>query len=397
MKRRLIVLPFFFVLALLLGLAVGVRYVFVSPASVAPATRAPANTPVAPGFVFEGMVHYVGGNVPAQWVIDDYPVTVTADTVIVDNGLPARPGVWARVEAIKAVGLQATTLELQAVPAVEIYDRIQAVDATASQWQVGGTWVRLGPTTVVSGLTPQIGYLALVRGVRSEDGIAADHIVVVATDAEAVMQGSVVRMEASTWQVDDVVVDIVPTTVFSGALPSLGSQVQVRGAEIAPRRIQASHIWTLNAAATPIQFTGWLQRIDGQDFPYLWRVNLLDGPQLRQVYVVVDTDAMVDETVGPAAPGAWLSGEVVNQGDSVYRAVRIAILPRAPKRQIVGQIAALPAAGLTGIWQVGAYRVEVGQDTGIVGTPQVGAMVWLSGAPDYANVIQAQLIEVLGE
>ena len=50
-----------------------------------------------------------------------------------------------------------------------------------------------------------------------------------------------------------------------------------------------------------------------------------------------------------------------------------------------------------GIWQVGEYRVEVGPATGIVGTPRVGAMVWVSGTPDYANIVQAQLIEVLGE
>lgn len=397
MKRRFFVLSFFFVLALLLGLAAGVQFLSAPLAPVAPVTGAPVSTPVAPGIVFEGMVHYVSGDVPAQWIIDDYPVTVTAETVIISNGLPARPGVWARVEAVKTTGLQATTLELQSVPTSDLYDRIQAIDAAVGRWQVGQTLVQLSPATVLTGVAPQVGHLALVHGTRSGDGIDADRILVVAADAEVVVQGVLNTVATSTWQVDDVLVDIEATTVFSGAVPAPGSQVQVRGAETGPRRIRAAHVWTLDDATTPIQFAGWLQRIDGQEFPYLWRVNLLDGPQLRQVYVAVYDDTLVDETAGPAAPGAWLAGEAVYQGNAFYRAYRIAVLPRAPKRQIVEQIVALPPAGLVGIWQVGAYRVEVGQDTGIVGTPRVGAMVWVSGTPDYANVIQAQLIEVLGE
>lgn len=396
MKRRFLLLPFFFVLALLLGLAVGVRLLSAPLTPPVPVTGAPVNTPLAPGIVFEGMVHYISGDVPAQWVIDDYPVTVTEDTVIISNGLPARPGVWARVEAVKTTGLQATSLELQAVPTSDLYDRIQTIDADSGRWQVGQTVVQVSPATVLTGAAPQVGHLALVHGTRSGDGIDAGRILVVAADAEVVVQGTVTMMGATTWQVDDIVVEIAPTTVFSGAIPSLGSQVQVRGIETGPRQVRATHIWTLDAAAS-IQFAGWLQRIDGQDFPYLWRVNLVDGPQLRPVYMAIYDDTLVDETAGPATPGAWLSGEAVYQGGAFYRAYRVTVLPRAPKRQIVDLIVALPPAGLTGIWQVGSYRVEVSQDSGIVGVPRVGAMVWLSGAPDYANVIQAQLIEVLGE
>ncbi len=142
---------------------------------------------------------------------------------------------------------------------------------------------------------------------------------------------------------------------------------------------------------------GWLQRIDGQAPPYLWRINLIDGPQLRPVLMTVYRDTPIDESAGPAMPGAWLAGDAVHQGNTVYRANSIAVLPRAPKSQFVGQVVSLPPSGLFGIWQVGQYRVEVASGAGIVGSPRVGAMVWVSGPPDYANVIQAQLIEVLGE
>jgi hypothetical protein len=197
--------------------------------------------------------------------------------------------------------------------------------------------------------------------------------------------------------VDDVTVELAATTVFSGSAAVQGSKVLVRGAELGPRRLRAGHIWTLDNADPQVQFIAWLQRIDGQAFPYIWRVNLIDGPRLRQVFMAVYDDTLVDETGGPAAPGAWLSGQAIYQGNAFYRVLSVAVLPRAPKRQIIEQVVALPAHGVNGIWQVGEYRVEVGPDTGIVGTPRVGAMVWVSGTPDYANVLQAQLIEVLGE
>jgi hypothetical protein len=398
MKRHLLTLTAAFALALLLGLALALPFLLsASPQPAAPASLAPADSPPAPSLAFEGMIHAVGTGMSALWVIDDFPVTVVSTTNIISNGLVARPGVWARVEAIKLVGLQATTLALQTVPTSDLYNRIEVLDHVLGRWRVGNTWVKVGPDTLVTGPPPAVGNLALVHGTRSGSGIDAIRILVVAADAEVVYQGTLDLIGPTIWRVDDVTVEIAPTTVFSGAMPALGSQVQVRGTETGPRRLRAAHIWTLEGANPQVSLAGWLQRIDGQAFPYLWRVNSLDGPNLRSVFVAVYEDTLVDETAGPAAPGAWLAIEAVYQGNAFYRAHSIAILPRAPKRQIVGQIAALPANSLMGIWQVSGYRVEVGPATGIVGTPRLGAMVWASGTPDYANIVQAQLIEVLGE
>lgn len=399
MTRRLLVLSVVFVLALLLGLTLAVPlFLLDRPAQLAaPAGQAPDSGPPAAQLAFEGMVHAVGGGTPALWVVGNFPVTVISTTTIISNGIVAQPGVWARVEAIKAAGLQATTLELQPIPTSDLYDRIGSIDPDLALWRVGNTWISLGPETQVSGAAPEVGHLALVHGVRSASGIDARSITVVSADAEAVYQGTVNLIGPSLWLVDDVTVELTATTVFSGSAAVLGSQALVRGAELGPRRLRAAHIWTLDNTDPYVQFTGWLLRIDGQTAPYIWRVNLIDGPRLRPVFLAVYDDTLVDETAGPAAPGAWLSGHAIYQGNAFYRAQDIAVLPRAPKRQIVEQVMALPATGVAGIWQVGEYRVEVGADTGIVGTPRAGAMVWVSGTPDYANILQAQLIEVLGE
>lgn len=398
MKRSQITLLLAFTLTLLLGLALTLPFLLgASSRSAAPASLAPADSPPTSSVAFEGMIHAVGAGVPALWVVDRYPFTVISTTAIISNGLVAQPGGWARVEAVKGTGLQATTLELQTVPTSDIYNRIEVLNEAQGLWRVGNTWVAIGPETQVTGAPPAVGSLALVHGVRSADGIDASQILVVSADAEVVYQGTLNLMGPSIWQVDDVTVDIAPTTVFSGAVPVLGSQVLVRGVETGPRRMRAAQIWTLETIDPQVSMTAWLLRIDGSGFPYLWRVNFLDGPVLRPVFVAVYGDTPVDETAGPAQPGAWLAIEAIHQGNAFYRARSVAVLPRAPKRQIIGQIEALPPSGVAGIWRVGEYSVEVSSTTGIVGNPGVGDMVWVSGAPDYANVLQAQLIEVLGE
>jgi hypothetical protein len=397
MKLRWLTLVSAFVLALGLGMALGWAFLSSAPAQEAAPASAPLADPLpAPGLVFEGMVHAVGTGAPSLWVVGDFPVTVFSSTVVISNGLAAQPGVWARVEAVKRAGLQATTLELQTAPTSDLYNRIEAIDLEHGEWRVGQTWVSVGPQTQVTGHPPAVGYLALVHGDRSDRGIDARRILVVSADSEVIYQGAVKLLGSSTWLVDDVVVEIAPTTVFSGAVPALGSQVQVRGTEVGPRRLRAAHVWTLENVIPQVRFAGWLQRIDGQDFPFLWRVNLIDGPLLRPTFMLVFADTLVDETAGPAVPGAWLSGEAIYQGNGSYRVQSIAVLPRSPKQQIVEPIIVLPSGGMTGIWQVGGYRVEVSPVTGIVGVPNVGAMIWVSGTPDYANVLQAQLIEVLG-
>lgn len=397
MKRQLFALTALFGLALVLGLTLAVSLLSARPqaGAAAPAAFQPASTP-SPRLAFEGIVHVIGAGSPALWVVGDYPVTVISSTTIISNGLPLQPGVWARVEAVKLAALQATSLELQAAPTSDLYDLIEEIDQVQEIWRVGNTTVAIGPETVVSGPSPSVGQMALVHGRRSDSGIDAQRILVVSTDTEVIYQGVVSAIGQNWLRIDDVTVEIVPSTVFSGAVPTLDSDVQARGVEVGPGRLRATHLWALEQGDLQAPFFGWLQRIDGQGYPYLWRVNLVDGPWLRPVFVVVQADTLLDETAGPAAPGAWLAGEAIYQGNNLYRALTVEVLSRAPKQEIVGQVVALPADPRAGMWQVGEYRIQTNPNTGIVGVPVVGAMVWVSGAPDYANVIQAQLIQLLG-
>ena len=62
----------------------------------------------------------------------------------------------------------------------------------------------------------------------------------------------------------------------------------------------------------------------------------------------------------------------------------------------MGLVEALPTNSLVGRWQVEGYQVDVSVDTGIIGLPQVGSLVLVQGTPNYANVLQAEQIDVQG-
>ena len=343
----------------------------------------------------EGIVQFIGGGVPTTWVVNRYSVQVVASTQVITHGVPVAVGDWAQVEAVKVDnGLQATTIALRRAPMSELYDRIASIDVAAGQWQVGNTRVELAPDTDIQG-TPLVGSLAMVYGQRSAEGIIADEIVVTANAPDTVVVGTLLAMSGTTWLVDDVSVMLDPTTVISGT-PILNRQVQVLGLETGPQQMRAVRAWVEDASEHEERLVGWLQRIDGTRYPYLWRVNRVDGPQAQQDYLSVYEDVVLDDSAGPVTPGVWLEVVGWRQDASFYRGASIVVLPRPPKREIMGLVEALPYSGLVGRWQVAGYQVDVSVGTGILGLPQVGSLVRVQGTPNYANVLQAEQIDVQG-
>jgi hypothetical protein len=171
--------------------------------------------------------------------------------------------------------------------------------------------------------------------------------------------------------------------------------VQIMGRQLGPDEVQALEIRVLDGGeGQPL--LAWLIRIDGPPHASLWRVNHSDGPNLSPIFVAVNEETIIDETLGPAVPEAWLEIEATSQSPDFYTAQRITVLARAPKRQIVGEVQAMPDEGPYGRWEIDDYQVEVDSGTGIVGMPEMGSWVWVTGAPDLENVIYAEAIQVLG-
>lgn len=395
MKRLLLAGTLVFLAALAIGL-VASRALPGYPLVVSQPPSAQAeSTPDGSLVTFEGIVRQASTTVPSTWIVGSQPFQFTANTELISNGLPVQPGRWARVEAVKLgqAAPEAIRVELQAVPTGEIYDKIVSIGP--GSWQVGNTLVQLSEQTAVQG-TPAVGALAFVHGRWSLDGLAATQAVVESLDDPAIYSGVIMQQEPDWWLVDDVVVEIEDDTSVVGDA-ELGALVEVYGAEVGPRRIRAQTVFVSTGNTEYQQRDGWLVSIQGQEYPLLWRVNLLEGTGITPVYVAVFEDTVVEAPAGPPSYQSWLDIQADDLGGGYLRARRIVVLPRPPKRTVNGIVDEMPANGPFGVWRVSGHRVEVTPDTAILGSPQQGSLVTAIGTPDYSNALRAESIEAVGE
>ena len=397
MKRLVVLCTVVFVAALLVGVLASQLFSMQSLRAAVPQTAQAESTPQAPLVSFEGVVRQGSATVPSSWVVGAYSFQVVPGTEISANGVPIQPGVWARVEAEKPEGqpLQATVIELQQAPDGDIFDRIVAIDNDTGIWQVGDTDVVVSQATTVQG-TPSVGALVNVNGRWSLDGLAAGTIVVDSSAESAMYLGTIVQQQAGQWLVDDVVIDLSDSPPIVGD-PEIGAQVEVVGTETGPRHLKAQSIRVSSGTAQFQQRNGWLVSVNGDTFPYLWRVNLLDGSGLSPAYVAVFENTVVDETAGAAGYRSWLDIQADYSGNGYYRARRIVVLAHPPKQTVTGIVEAMPAAGTLGQWRVSGHRVEVTGDTALIGAPQMGSLVTVLGTPDYSNKLTAESIQALGQ
>ncbi|MEZ4768530.1 MAG: DUF5666 domain-containing protein [Caldilineales bacterium] len=397
MKRVVALCAAVFTVALLVGLLVSQRLPARAPNTVSPQTPPTDATPAVSLVTFEGLISQGSSAVPSTWVVNSLHFRVISDTQVITNGQTVQPGVWARVDAVKdSQGtLEARTVALQSVPTGEIFDRIVAIDAGEGIWQVGDTDVLVSDQTNVQG-TPAVDALVYVHGRWSLDGLAADQAVVQSAAEQAVYQGRIVRQQPNEWLVDDVVVDLSGSPSIAGE-PEIGALVEVYGVETSPRHLRAYAIIVSDGSAEFQQREGWLVSVAGEEFPFLWRVNLLEGTGVVPVYVAVYENTVVDETAGTAVYRSWLDIQADSFGGNYFRARRIVVLPRPPKQTITGIVEQMPSGSTIGQWRVSGHRVEVVADTAIIGAPHVGSLVTVHGTPDYSNKLLAESMQALGQ
>lgn len=396
MKRLVLLCLVVFMAALAIGLLLS--QVAMPRVSVATEPMsAQSGATVQPSAVtLEGIVNQASALRPSTWVVDTYQFQVVAETEIISNGLTIQTGIWARVEAVKDEdqSLRASIVELQGTPRGELFDRLVAIDA-GGVWQVGDTEVLVSDQTTVLG-TPAVGETVYVQGRWGLGGLVASSATFQDSDDQVVYQGEISQLQAGQWLVDDVVVDLSGSPGIVGD-PEIGSLVEVYGVETSPRHLLARIILVSSGTAELERRNGWLVSVAGNNFPYLWRVNLLDGSGITPVYLAVFENCEIDQSAASAQYRSWLDIEADNLGNGYYRARRIVVLPRPPKQTLTGIVEQMPETGLQGQWRVSGHRVEVVAGTAVVGAPQTGSLVTVLGTPDYSNALLAESIQVLEE
>lgn len=394
MKRLVVAGTFVFLAALMAGVLISRLAPGRARVDATPLTAQAQPTPPGAVVVFEGIVQQASATVPSTWVVGSQPFRVVSGTQIVANGQPIQTGIWARVEALKLAGqpLEAMVVELDRAPRGEIFDRI--VSIAGDQWQVGNTQVVVTDQTTIQG-APYPGALVSVRGLWSLAGLTAESAVVETQDEQAIYLGVITQYQPNQWRVDDVTVDLDESTTIAGN-PEVGALVEVYGVEQGPRHMLARAIFVSSGAAEYQRRDGWLVAIEGEDYPYLWRVNLLDGTGIAPVYLAVFEGTVIENAGAPAGYQSWLDIQADDLGGGYYRARRIVVLPRPPKQTVTGIVDQLPPGSHQGMWRISGHRVEITPDTAILGAPEEGSLVTAIGTPDFSNALRAESVEVVG-
>ncbi len=391
MKRKSILFGGIFGFAVLTGLLLG-AVLFWTPGPADLSTAQTADPEPATQFNLEGAIVQTGDGIPAIWQIDVYRIDVVSTTQIITNGLTAKKDVWAVVEGVKIsdpAEMRATTISLEEAPDSALFDRISSVDGN-TVWYVGDTQVLLSPTTIITGPV-EVGYLALVKGKRTNQALKATSIEVMENDYQVVLDGAIETLTGTNWWVDSIPVDVSGATIDGS--PVEGKRVQITGIEDAPRKVRAYHVWVLDDAL-PAKLVGWLQAINDSRGVISWQVGILKDANVQSIHLMVDADTLIDDSQGPAQTGSWLDISAVPQTPVIYQAKQIRILPYPPKRKFNDIVEQMPPGGNQGAWTIGGHQVIVraGGDI-VVGAPITGTLVTVTGIPDHANIITAELIE----
>lgn len=366
-------------------LLAGLLYLSVAPASLA------AQPPTACGLVerlpvsFSGIVEVAG---PARWQVAGQTVDVDADTVFSPPG-GAAPGEWAAVTAWWRLDglLQATRIETASAPVADPLLRlIGLVEAIApGQWTVGGTPVAVTPETILVG-EGEVGSVALVQAWQASTPPRALLIAGAPPGDDPVfLDGVLLAVDGDLWlvQTGAAAVEVSIAGAFVQGAVEPGRGVQVMAVERSGQPARA-----LYAAVTPSSderayFGGRLIAQITATQPEQWLLLAASdqGPWLELRTLSVDRLAVpIDETAGPAVPGAWIEAAAHIpqwlQQPWVARSLRVDL---APQGTVAGEISA-NGEGVPARWQVGDTCVIVDPHTAVDGRPRVERYAIARGA-----------------
>lgn len=328
---------------------------------------------------FQGAIDAVG---PARWQVAGQQLDVTAATVAAPPGQVAAPGQWAQVAALWRLdgSLAATSIEITPPPPasnqlIQFTGLVEAISLL--EWTISGVQVAVTPQTVIVGQAA-VGSVALVQARRPDALLAAELLAAAPPGVDPIfLTGALLAMEGDVWLVQGAVgVEAVQVggDAFVQGEPVVGRTVQVMALARAGQPAEALFAAVLPPEVQPVYFGGRLAAQIDATVPEQWLVLVAsdDGPWLELRTLVVDRLAVpIDETGGPAIPGAWLDvaslAPLLPGQPWTARSLRVA---PAPQASVEGAISAI-LDGAPARWQAGDVCIIVDQDTMVDGRPRL--------------------------
>lgn len=335
---------------------------------------------------FDGPVEAVG---LARWQVAGQTLDVDAATVI-DPAGGGTMGDWALVSAwrrldgaLEAVRIVTAPAAPPAGPPLEFTGIVEAIDPV--RWTVGGIQVAVTPETVLVGQAAA-GSMALVQA-KQTGALPLAYMIAAAPPGvdPLFLDGVLLEIVGSLWrmQVGTSVVEVDVADAYVQGAPAVGRTAQAMVLEQAGRPAQA-----LYAAIPPVgnqrdYFGGRLLAQISATQPEQWLLLAASeqGPWLEVRTLIVDRLAIpIDETGGPAVPGAWLEASASiplwPQQPWVAHSLRVDLGPQAT---VQGAIFSA-SEGWPARWQVGDVCVIVDEQTALTGRPRTERYAIAQGA-----------------
>lgn len=351
---------------------------------------------------FQGAIDSAG---PARWQVAGQQFQVTPATVVTPHGYIPAPGDWVQVAAQWRLdgSLAAASITVDPAPpannqSIQFTGLVEGIGPL--EWLVSGVRVAVTPQTVLVGQAA-VGSVALVQARQTAAVLVAELLAAAPAGVDPVfLTGVLLAIQGQVWLVQDaagVQAVQVGDDAFVQGQPVVGRTVQIMALERAGLPPQALFVAVLPPAAQPVQFGSRLVALIDATDPEQWLLLAAsdDGPWLELRTVTVDRLAVpIDETAGPAIPGAWLEAAALAPllpGQPwTARSLRVAQGPQASVQGAISQI----LGGAPARWQAGDVCIIVDQDTVVDGRPRLERFAVAQGTRLGAAAVWARSVAV---
>jgi predicted RNA-binding protein (virulence factor B family) len=300
------------------------------------------------------------GLVPGEWVIAGKTLYVGFGTRFNVSPATIQVGDTVQVKAFKKqdgtlIALQILKINPNEVKFVGVIEEIND-----SFWVVDGRTVIITDETVFHGDSPDVGDYAGVLAEETEEGLVAEHIMVVdAVRAVIHFPGVIRSMDESSWVVatpaGDKTITITEDTVMQGDEPDVGDRVKVWASVTLEEELIATRI-VVTDTPSEVHFKGRIQEI-ATDY---WIVAR------QMVLITEETTIEGDEpSVGDVAE-VWATPT-----EDGLVGTRILVTSLQQFSVIQGVIESQE----DDVWVIAGSSVVITIDTKIIGNPQVGDTV----------------------
>ena len=350
---------------------------------------------------FTGVIKVAGG--PGEpWTVGPQTVATDVNTWIAPEILPAAPGLWAEVDAMRQADGSYLAKRIMVLPeAVRlrgvVSDRPEAADGVGD-WVIAGVTVKITADTKIGTRGGPVGVGNWVEAVMTQDGdiLTAQRIIGIEPQDTVEVTGEVQAVGADSWVLSSIKLNLDTDTllgdqpaVVAGLIAHAAAQTQEDGPLLA-KRLRV--MWAEKQRPAFVKFDGVIEKLPEAGLRGEWTVG---GKT-----VLVSPSTRINQEKGLAVVGAEVNvAGVQDDGKVVAHQITVLKSPATGGRPVafIGRIEKLPDSGVIGDWKVAGRTVVVSASTVLMPkdvTPKPGMWALVEGLRTPDGAVQARSVRV---